>query len=687
MTENATETPQLPIEQLTDEPVLRVRADLYDESYSDEEYQEMLAMYEGTMASIAEGEIVASKILRVTDNAVILDLGFKSEGSVPLEEFPDPSALEVGAEVEVFLEHLEDQDGAVVLSKKKADFMRVWEKIRMAHESDEPVEGMLVKKIKGGVVVNLMGVDAFLPGSQIALRRVPNIDELLGQSYEFKIIKLNKRRRNIVVSRRVILEAERANKREHLMKELENDQVRTGIVKNITDFGAFIDLGGVDGLLHITDMSYGRVSHPSEMVQIGQELEVKILDIDWQRERISLGMKQLQNYPWKGVSEKYPVGSRVQGKVVSITNYGAFVELEPGIEGLVHISEMSWTRNVRHPSKVVSIGETIEAVVLKVDESEEKISLGMKQTEQDPWMVLPLKYPVGTRISGKVRNLTSFGAFVEIEAGIDGLIHISDLSWTKRVQHPSEVIQKGDEVEVVILNIDGDNKRISLGLKQATEDPWLKIGETLPIDTELKGHAVRLMDKGVVVDIGNDLEGFAPMSQLGLAETADPSEAIIEGQPLEVKVLEVDPIHHRIVVAVIKYPEFTEADLVKRAPIPEMDDDEAEEVDPGRPVIDDAPEASAEPAVDEASPAEPSAEEPVAEVPVAEAESVDTAAAVAGEEPTEAQAESQPETTASAEEPKAESEATVADEEPKPESEATVDAEAPEPEAEPKAAQ
>ncbi len=558
MTDTVTETPQQPIEDLADEPILRVRADLYDESYSDEEYQEMLAMYEGTMASIAEGEIVTSKILRVTDNAVILDLGFKSEGSVPLEEFSDAGELKEGDEVEVFLEHLEDQDGAVVLSKKKADFMRVWEKIRQAHESDEPVEGTLVKKIKGGVVVNLMGVDAFLPGSQIALRRVPNIDELLGQSYEFKIIKLNKRRRNIVVSRRVILEAERASKREHLMKELENGQLRTGVVKNITDFGAFIDLGGVDGLLHITDMSYGRVSHPSEIVQIGQELEVKILDIDWQRERISLGMKQLQNYPWKGVSEKYPVGSRVQGKVVSITNYGAFVELEPGIEGLVHISEMSWTRNVRHTSKVVSIGETIEAVVLKVDESEEKISLGMKQTEQDPWMVLPLKYPVGTRITGNVRNLTSFGAFVEIEAGIDGLIHISDMSWTKRVQHPSEVITKGDEVEVVILNIDGDNKRISLGLKQAEEDPWLKIGETLPIGTELKGHAVRLMDKGIVIDIGNDLEGFAPMSQLGLEDATDPSEAVIEGQPLEVKVLEVDPIHHRIVVAVINYPEFTE---------------------------------------------------------------------------------------------------------------------------------
>jgi small subunit ribosomal protein S1 len=534
---------------------LRVRQDLYDEDYSDSDYEQMLSMYEGTMSQIVEGEIVKSKVLRVTDNAVILDVGFKSEGSVPLDEFKDPHSLKEGDEVEVFLEHLEDQEGAVVLSKKKADFMRVWEKIRVAHESDQPVEGTLVKKIKGGVVVNLMGVDAFLPGSQIALRRVPNIDELLGQTYEFKIIKLNKRRRNIVVSRRVILENERAHKREHLMKELAVGQVRKGVVKNITDFGAFIDLGGVDGLLHITDMSYGRVSHPTEMVAIGKEVEVKILDIDWQRERISLGMKQLQSYPWQNVAAKYPVGTRVQGKVVSITNYGAFVEIEPGIEGLVHISEMSWTRNVRHPSKIVSIGETIEAVVLKVDEAEEKISLGMKQTEQDPWMVLPLKYPVGTRINGKVRNLTSFGAFVEIEPGIDGLIHISDMSWTKRVQHPSEVVKKGDAVDVVILNIDAENKRISLGLKQAEEDPWLKIGETYPIGMELRGRAVRLMDKGVVVDLGNDIEGFVPMSQLGIPNIENPGDAVKEGQVLELKVLEVDPIHHRIVLAVIGYPD------------------------------------------------------------------------------------------------------------------------------------
>src|SRR5678810_910861 len=536
-------------------PLANRRPELYDDEYTSAEYERMMELYNGTLASIDEGEIVKSRVLEIRDNMVVLDIGFKSEGSVPLEEFKDHPDLKPGDEVEVLLEHLEDQEGSVVLSKKKADFMRVWERIRVAYENDTPVEGTLVKKIKGGVVVDLMGVDAFLPGSQIALRRVPNIDELLGQKFEFKIIKLNKRRRNIVVSRRVILEQERAGKREKLMKELQKDQVRKGIVKNITDFGAFIDLGGVDGLLHITDMSYGRIQHPSEMVQIGQELEVKVLDIDWERERISLGLKQLQSYPWKDVAEKYPVGTRVNGKVVSITNYGAFIELEPGIEGLVHISEMSWTRNVRHPSKLVSIGETIEAVVLKVDPNEEKISLGMKQTEQDPWMVLPLRYPVGTRINGKVRNLTSFGAFVEIEPGIDGLIHISDMSWTKRVQHPSEVVKKGDAVDVVILNIDAENKRISLGLKQAQEDPWLRIGEIYPINMELRGRVLRLMDKGVVVDLGNDIEGFVPMSQLGVADIENPGDAVKEGQALDLKVLEVDPIHHRIVLAVIGFPD------------------------------------------------------------------------------------------------------------------------------------
>jgi len=599
----------------SDSNLFPVRRDLYDDEYSDEQYQQMLELYEGTLQSIQEGEIVKSKVLRVTDSHVILDVGFKSEGAVPIEEFKDPATITPGDEVEVLLERLEDEEGSIVLSKKKADFMRVWEKIRQAYENDQPVEGMLQKKIKGGVVVDLMGVDAFLPGSQIALRRVPNIDELLGRTYEFKIIKLNKRRRNIVVSRRVILEAERAEKREFLMKELEVEQVRKGVVKNVTDFGAFIDLGGVDGLLHITDMSWGRVSHPSEVVDLGQEIDVKVLDIDWDRERISLGLKQLHAYPWENVAEKYPVGARVQGKVVSITNYGAFVELEPGIEGLVHISEMSWTRSVRHPSKIVSIGETIEAVVLKVDPEEEKISLGMKQTEQDPWMMLPMKYPVGTRISGKVRNLTSFGAFVEIEPGIDGLIHISDMSWTKRVQHPSEIVKKGETVEVMILNIDPENKRISLGLKQLQDDPWLTIAETHPVGMEMEGKIARYQDNGIVVDLGNDLEGFVPQSQVPLPEDKSAESETKVGQGVALKLLEVDPIHHRIILAATDFLEMpAEEEAAPAEAHPELE--------PPAPDATDADESEAEAATASAEDEQADAEAPSSEEPPA-AESED----------------------------------------------------------------
>jgi small subunit ribosomal protein S1 len=551
--------------------------DLDAGEYSDEEYEAMLAMYDDTLHDIVEGEIVKATVLRKTDNAVILDVGFKSEGSVSLDEFRDPEALETGEEVEVFLESLEDSEGVVVLSKKKADFLRVWEKIKDAYDNDRPVPGVLKRKIKGGVTVDLMGVDAFLPGSQIALRRVPNVDDLIGNEYDFMILKLNKRRRNIVVSRRVILEAERADKRELLKKELEVGQVRKGVVKNITDFGAFIDLGGMDGLLHITDMSWGRIGHPSEITNIGEELEVKILDIDWDRERISLGLKQLMAYPWEDVAAKYPVGSRVRGRVVSITNYGAFIELEKGVEGLVHISEMSWTRNVRHPSQLVSIGDEIQCVVLRVDEEEKKISLGMKQTEEDPWLALPAKYPPGTKIKGVVRNLTSFGGFVEVEPGIDGLVHISDMSWTRRVQHPSEVVKKGEEVEVVVLNIDPDQKRISLGLKQVEDDPWYELAKEYEPDSEWSGTIVRLLDKGVVVDLGKEIEGFVPISQLGVEEELeDPSERFIEGDPLELKVIESDPINRRIVLAVTAIPER-----------------------PERPVEAEAEESGDEPAVDE----------------------------------------------------------------------------------------
>ena len=385
------------------EPIDGISPELFNDPYgeeqlstSKEDFETLLSHFSADFQEFKEGAIVKAVVLKVTDAVVILEFGFKSEGAVPLDEFKDLPVE--GEDVEVLLESLEDDDGAVVLSKKKADFLRVWEKIREAHDEDRPVKGTLVRKIKGGVTVDLMGVDAFLPGSQIALRRVPNIEDLIGEIYKFKIIKLNKRRRNIVVSRRVILEGEREKKRETLVKELLIGQVREGQVKNITDFGAFIDLGGLDGLLHITDMSWGRVGHPSEVVDIGKAIDVKVLDIDWDRERISLGLKQLLPYPWTGIGTKYPVGARVHGKVVSITNYGAFIELERGVEGLVHISEMSWTRNIRHPSKVVEINEEIEAVVLRVDPEDEKISLGMKQIEEDPWLALPAKYPTGTTL-------------------------------------------------------------------------------------------------------------------------------------------------------------------------------------------------------------------------------------------------------------------------------------------------
>ncbi len=538
-----------------------ISPELIHDPYGEEElstsaadFEALLNEYHKDFAGIREGEIVEAQVQRVTDTAVILEFGFKSEGSVARDEFKD--VPEVGEKVEVLLESLEDDDGIVVLSKKKADFLRVWEKIREAHEADRPVKGTLVRKIKGGVTVDLMGVDAFLPGSQIALRRVPNIEDLIGEVYSFKIIKLNKRRRNIVVSRRVILEADREKKRGTLVKELLVGQVREGTVKNITDFGAFIDLGGLDGLLHITDMSWGRVGNPSEVVEIGQELDVKVLDIDWDRERISLGLKQLLPYPWTEIDKKYPVGARVRGKVVSITNYGAFVELEKGVEGLVHISEMSWTRNIRHPSKLVSIGDEIEAVVLKVDPNDEKISLGMKQIEEDPWLALPLKYPTGTTMAGVVRNLTSFGAFVEIEPGIDGLVHVSDMSWTKRVEHPSEIVQKGDEVQVMVLDVDAENKRISLGLKQLQDDPWPTISERFAPGVEVDAETVRVQDTtGIVVDLGDDIEGFVPSSHAGISDPDRMNEYYGKGVKVSLRVMESDATNRRIVLEVLEAPE------------------------------------------------------------------------------------------------------------------------------------
>ena len=530
-------------------PKLVNLADEEDVDLDSPEIRELLELYEETLGDLSEGQIVQGKVIGVSEKDVLVDIGFKSEGVINLSEFANPQELSPGDEIEVYLERMENADGLVVLSKQRADFLRVWNKIKEAYDDQEIVEGRLVRRIKGGVVVDLFGVDAFLPGSQVALRRVPNLDDLIGQMLQFRVIKLNKRRRNIVVSRRVVLEEERAVKRGKLIKELEKDQIREGQVKNITDFGAFVDLGGIDGLLHITDMSWGRVGHPSEIVTIGDTIKVKVLEFDKERERISLGYKQLTPYPWEKVAEKYPVNSRIRGRVVSITDYGAFIELEKGVEGLIHVSEMSWTRHVRHPAKILTINDMIDVVVLKVDPENEKISLGLKQVEPDPWLTLDDKYPVGSKFNGKVRNLTNFGAFVELEEGIDGLVHISDMSWTKRIRHPSEVVKKSDDVEVVVLNIDKEARRISLGLKQVQDDPWLELSENYQPGVPTQGRISRVLDRGVVVDLENDLEGFVPISHLGWDDVMSPGDLFGAGDAVPLKVINLDQQQRRIVLS------------------------------------------------------------------------------------------------------------------------------------------
>ena len=523
-----------------------------DGHFEDLSGAEMLALinsYEETLTDIQEGQILKGTVIEVRENEVLMNIGFKSEGVINREEFGS-QPVTAGDTFDVFLEKLENQDGLVVLSKERADFLKVWDKIKVAHEGGEVVTGLVDRRIKGGLVVKLWGVDTFLPGSQVALRQVPNLEDMIGQEIQCRIIKKNKRRRNVVVSRRIVLEQERESKKKNLIAELQKGQVRKGVVKNITDFGAFVDLGGIDGLLHITDLSWGRVNHPSEVVAIGQEIEVKVLDFEQERERISLGLKQLQSYPWDHVEERYPEQAIVRGRVVSITNYGAFVELEKGVEGLIHISEMSWTRHIKHPSKVVSIGDEVDVMVLKVDKANEKISLGLKQCESDPWLTLIERYPVGSAIEGKVRNLTDFGAFVEVEEGIDGLVHISDMSWTRRVRHPKELLKRGDSVKVQILDIDTGKRRISLGIKQLQDNPWPDLAARFPVGHDVSGTISRMLDHGAIVEMSYDLEGFVPLGHLGIPKLDKPQYYFREGEAVELTVIKMDVENRRIVLSI-----------------------------------------------------------------------------------------------------------------------------------------
>jgi len=527
-------------------------SDFEESDYKSGEVEDILSNYQESLEGLEEGQVVQGKILKITDKEVIVDVKFKSEGIIPRSEFKNVDEFKPGDEIEVFLEQVEDSEGHVILSKSRADFLRVWDKIYTSYENEELVEGTVLRRIKGGVVVDLFGVDAFLPGSQIDLRQIPDMDAILGQSFTFKVIKVNKARRNIVVSRRVILEQERSKMRDEILAELEKGQVREGTVKNITDFGAFIDLGGVDGLLHITDMSWGRVNHPSEIVALGNKLKVKVLDFNENKERISLGLKQLTEHPWNGIEEKYPEGSRVRGKIVSITDYGAFMELEKGIEGLIHISEMSWTQHIKHPSKIVGIGDIAEAIVLKVNKDNQKISLGFKQLEPDPWENVGDEFSIGSVVKGKVRNIAVFGAFVELKEGVDGLIHISDMSWTKKINYPGELFKKGDTVEVKVLSIDNEKRRISLGLKQMTDDPWTELAKDYAVGTELTCKVARILDRGIIVDLSEDVEGFIPLNQIGF-HVGHPSDAFTPDDEISAKVIEFDLEGRKIILSIGDY--------------------------------------------------------------------------------------------------------------------------------------
>jgi len=523
------------------------------EDYTDDEFHKLAGMYENTLSEIEEKEIVTGIVVSVDEKYVIVDIGFKSEGIVPVNEFSNKvlANLQPGDEVEVFLDRVEDREGQLILSRRKADILKAWENLEKAHETGEIIEGYIQRRIKGGMVVDVFGIDAFLPGSQIDVRPVRDFDAYVGKTMEFQVVKLNMQAENVVVSHRALIESDLEEQREEILDTIESGQVLEGIVKNITDFGVFIDLGGVDGLLHITDLSWGRVEHPEEIVKLDQRLNVAVIDFDENSKRVSLGLKQLQPHPWDEIEKKYPDNLRVQGRVVSIADYGAFIELEKGVEGLIHISEMSWTQHIKHPSQLVQKDDVIECVVLNINEGEKKISLGVKQLEKDPWEDLLERYPVGSKHKGEVRNLTNFGVFVELEPGIDGLVHVSDLSWTDKIEHPNEAVEKGEELEVVILAVDFENRRITLGHKQIDDNPWEKYAEEYGLGTKVEGDLIQVTEKGLFIKLPLGAEAFLPGDKLE-ESVEDLTEAFSEGDKVSGFVVEFDESNTKIELSQIE---------------------------------------------------------------------------------------------------------------------------------------
>ncbi|MDR3555470.1 MAG: 30S ribosomal protein S1 [Syntrophobacteraceae bacterium] len=531
--------------------------DLDSDSYGDEDIGSMHDLYEDSFRNFQEGEVVRGIIVQVSDDFVMVDIGYKSEGQIPIYEFRDETGKAtavIGDEIDVLLEFHDDDDGTIHLSKEKAAKIKVWDDISRIYSDDGIIEGKVTAKVKGGLAVDI-GVQAFLPGSQVDLRPVRNLESLIGHNFAFKVLKYNKKRRNVVLSRRALLEKEREEMKSTTLSTLEDNKVVEGIVKNITDYGVFVDLGGIDGLLHITDMSWGRVGHPSEMFQIGDKINVKVLSFDRESERVSLGLKQLINDPWTKAEGRYPVGAKVQGKVVSLTDYGAFIEIEEGVEGLIHVSEMSWTKKVRHPSKFLSVGDEVEAVVLSINPESKRISLGMKQLESNPWDVIAQKYPVGTTIAGKIKNITDFGIFIGIDEGIDGLVHISDISWTKRVKHPSEIFRKNQEVQAIVLNIDKENERFSLGIKQLENDPWESIPQRYPIGSVVTGPITNVTDFGLFVELEEGIEGLVHVSEISKEKVKSPVGQFKPGDNITAKVINISSKDRKIGLSAKKMEE------------------------------------------------------------------------------------------------------------------------------------
>jgi len=521
--------------------------------------EELLA--ESKIEQLKEGSVISGTIMEIRPTEVVVDFGGKAEGAVPAHEFIDVGELEIGSDIEVYLERLEDRDGNPQLSFDKAEQKKNWEKIINTCEEGSVITGRVKTKVKGGLVVNI-GVDAFLPSSQVDVQAPKNLDQFVGQTFDFKVVKINRERRNIVVSRRELIEERRQSKKREILTTIKPGDTRRGMVKNITDYGAFIDLDGLDGLLHITDMSWGRVSHPSEMLKTGEEITVAIVDVDHDRERVSLGLKQLSANPWDDIEKKFPLQSKIRGKVVNLVPYGAFIELEDGVEGLVHVTEMSWTKRITKPGEVLTVGEEVDAVVLGIQKEDQKISLGLRQLEANPWDMAPHNYPSGARVRGKVRNLTSYGAFVELEEGIDGMVHVSDMSWTRKVNHPSEVVNKGDEVDAIVLEVDTDNQRISLGMKQLTDDPWEDIDRLYRLGEMVNGEVVRIAGYGAFIKLDNDIDGLVHVSQISEERVEKVKDVLQEGQEVTARVIKIDREERRIGLS-IKAAEYDEDELAK----------------------------------------------------------------------------------------------------------------------------